>query len=169
MSLKMTESELAKALITPERGLWFNKSHTPEKYLHLSSILTKNIKHAALPGAPFSSHPFNELQLQGQLTLWSPRFCSAALRYGARFPRGAFPRQSAVKTRLFRNEPRLRSVVNPSHRLLAPREPGCWGVSQSLAFPPSRYSFIKAEPDAVPNRPQRRTGQPSRRRSSRVR
>lgn len=90
--------------------------------------------------------------------LWSP------------FPsHGAFPRQSAVKARFFRNEPRLGSVGNPSHRWLAPREPGCRGSFAVTGISPSRYSFIKAEFDTVPNRPQRRTGQPSRRRrSSRV-
>lgn len=93
--------------------------------------------------------------------LWSP------------FPSRCVSSPVCSQTRLFRNEPRLRSVVNPSHQWLAPREPGCWGVSHSLAFflplpsSASRYSFIKAEPETVPNRPQRRTGQP-RRRSSRV-
>lgn len=42
-----------------------------------------------------------------------------------------------------------------------PGSPGCWGVLQSLAFTPSRYSFMKVLPDTVPNRPQRRTGRPS--------
>lgn len=50
------------------------------------------------------------------LTLWSP------------FRSRCASTPVCSQTRLFRNEPRLRSVVNPSHRWLAPREPRLLGT-----------------------------------------
>lgn len=135
----------------------------------------KTPKRATAPGEPLLPRTApEELRLRTNLH-GGDRGVVAALRRAARSPRGAPPRQSAVGLGFFRNEPRLRSVANPSHQWLAPREPGCWGVSHSLAFlstalpapprrQPPRYSFMKAVPGTVPIRPQRRTGQPRRRR-----
>ena len=58
--------------------------------------------------APLSSHALMSCRSRATYIVVTAVFCS---RYGARFPHGAFP----VCSRLFRNEPRLDSVLNPYH------------------------------------------------------
>lgn len=97
-----------------------------------------------------------------------------ALRYGARFPRGAFPRQSAVRLGFSAMSRGSAPPCIPSHPWLAPREPGCcccWGSFTVTGIsPPSVSLFIHKKspsPIPVPKQPQRCTGTAQPNRSSR--
>lgn len=105
------------------------------------------LKHVGIPRpSTFSLHPVMRCSFNSHCG-HRGFFPLLALRYGARFPHGAFSRVCG-QTRLFRNEPRLRSVVNPSHRWLAPREPG-WSFAVTRISPLSLF-IHKEKPDAVP-------------------
>lgn len=79
----------------------------------------------------------NELQRADELTLWTPRLCSDALRYmvTVRF------HASLQSGSLFRNEP---PIIPLSHRWLAPREPGLLhgGLALTRISPPAPVSLV---------------------------
>lgn len=76
-----------------------------------------------------------------------------------------FPRQTAVELGFSAMSRGSAPTLIP---LIGGRPPGTAAAAAAAAAgesrpppTPSRYSFIKAETDTVPNRPQRRTGQPA--------